>query len=354
MIEKDKIKISVETISVLKDIPERHLSSIPDCCGAYVIKVQSGKRYVGSSKTLRTRIQAHKVYNDPNITEPIMSVCCYRTESLEDARILENWLIREVKPGLNKTSKSDVIHSGCVSKCDHNCETWDTPGRHVRILVSVPRVLEDVPVKNLSTLPNKPGVYVITTESGKQYVGSSNDICKRITSHNSQKGPNITEPIKSVCCYETEHNMDARILEYWYIGKLKPELNREIQPDASTWKKGSKEKLLSNTGDELRELFKELSQRICCLPDVEEVVRKNWITYQTSALKNFCIVKFRRGYLQIDLKDYKDQIKDPTGFSRKIKPTQESTFHKQVKLRNDKEMDTAFALITQAYNEMMK
>lgn len=220
MVETDKIEISVETISVLKDIPEKYLSSIPDCCGAYVIKVQSGKRYVGSSKTLRTRVQSHKVYNDPNITEPIMSVCYYQTENHMDARILEYWLIREVKPELNKTSESDAIHNGCASKCYDNCETWDTPGRYVRIQVSVPSVLEDVPVRNLSNLPNKPGVYAITTESGKLYVGSSNDICKRVTSHNSQKGPNITEPIKSVCCYETEHNTDAPILEYWYIGKL--------------------------------------------------------------------------------------------------------------------------------------
>lgn len=83
--EKDKIEISVETMSVLKDIPEKLFSSIPECSGAYVIKVQSGKRYVGSSKTLRTRIQAHKVYNDPNISEKIISVCCYRTKRLEDA-----------------------------------------------------------------------------------------------------------------------------------------------------------------------------------------------------------------------------------------------------------------------------
>lgn len=209
-------------------------------------------------------------------------------------------------------------------------------------------------MKNLSILPNKPGVYVITTKSGQRYVGSSNDICKRVMSHNSEKGPNITEPIKSVCCYETEHKMDAPILEYSYIRKLKPELNREIQPDASTWKKGSKEKLLSNTSDELHELFKEFRQRICSLPDVEEVVRKNWITYQTSALKNFCIVKFTKGYLQIDFKDYKDQIKDPAGFSWKIKATQASTFHRRLELRNDTEMDTAFKLIKQAYNEMMK
>jgi len=83
-VEKDKIEISVETISVFKDIPEKNFSSIPDCCGAYVIKVQSGKRYVGSSKTLRTRIQSHKVYNDPNITEPIISVCYYQTENHMD------------------------------------------------------------------------------------------------------------------------------------------------------------------------------------------------------------------------------------------------------------------------------
>ncbi len=355
MVEKDKKEISVETIGVLKDIPEKNLSLIPDCCGAYVIKVQSGKRYVGSSKTPRTRIQSHKVYNDPNISgEEIMSVCCYQTKSLVDARILEYWLIREINPELNKPSKPEVMTDGCVSKCDRDCETWKAPGRDVRIQVSILSVWKDLSVEDLSTLPRKPGVYVITTESGKQYVGSSKTLRTRIQEHKGYNDPNITEPIKSVCCYETDNEMNALILEYRYIRELKPELNKEFQPDASTWKKGSKEKLLSNTGDELREVFKKLRQCICCLPGVEEVVRKNRITYQISALKNFCIVKFMKGHLQIDLKDYKDQINDPDGFSWKIEATQASTFHRRLELRNETEMDTAFKLITQAYNEMMK
>lgn len=355
MIKKGKNEISVETISVLKGIPEQQFHSIiPDYCGAYVIKVQSGKQYVGSSKTLYTRIQSHKVYNDPNISGKIISVCCYRTKSLPDARILENWLIREINPDLNRISISKVMHCNLVSKCDHNCNTWDTPSQYIKIRVNVLNILENVSVKNLSILPNKPGVYVITTKSSLQYVGSSNNIHNRVISHNSKKGPNITEPIKSVCCYETKDNIEALILEYYFIRKLEPKLNREIQPDASTWKDGSKEKLLSNTENGLRELFKKLSRSICCLPNVKEVVRKNWITYQTSALRNFCQVKFMKNCLQIDLKDFKNQINDPDGFSYKIKATQASTFHMRIELHNNIEMDAAFKLITQSYNEIMK
>ncbi len=68
------ININIEITSKIEDVPFERLSSVPNCCGAYIITVKSGKRYVGSSKTVRTRIQSHNVHNDPNIIEDIDKV----------------------------------------------------------------------------------------------------------------------------------------------------------------------------------------------------------------------------------------------------------------------------------------
>lgn len=353
MLQGNKEINSVEIISILKNLPIKNLPSVSDRCGAYVIKVKSGKNYVGSSKTVRTRVASHQVYNDPNITEPIESVCIYLTKSHMDARILENWLIREIKPELNKSYESGTTN--IASKCIRDCETWEAPGRHVRIDVDIQNILKDIDAEDISSsLRESPGAYVITTMTNKLYVGSSNALLNRMRSHMDYKeGKNISEPIKSVCCYYTNDEMDARILEYQLIRKLKPELNREIQPDASRWKKGSKAMLLSDSKDELRELFEKFSQRILASSGVKEVVRKGWITYQLSQMKNFCAVKIKSNYLEVDLKADIACFKDPLQFSREIKPTQAWTFNRRLELRSMTEIDKAFELIQQAY-EFMK
>lgn len=354
MLQESKEEISVEITRILKNLPIRNLPSVPDKCGAYVIKVKSGKTYIGSSKTVRTRIQSHQVYNDPNITEPIDSVCIYLTKSHMDARILENWLIREIGPELNKLCDAGRISIGFYSKCVQGCETWDVP-RCIRIIVRIQSVFNDLTAKDISSsLLAGPGVYVITTNTDKRYVGSSNVLCNRIRSHMDYKeGKNVSEPINSVCCYTTNDEIDARILEYWLIRELKPDLNREIQPDASRWKKGYKETLLLDAKNELRSLLEEFSQRILSLSGVKEVVRKSWITYQLSRMKNFCAVKVKSNCLQIDLKVDDVQFKDGYQFSKEIKSTQSWTFNRRLELRNITEMDKAFELIQQAY-EFMK
>lgn len=352
---KNKEEISVEITSILKNLSVRNLSSVPDGCGAYVIKVKSGRCYVGSSKTVRTRILSHQVYNDPNIVEPIESVCIYSTKGHMDARILENWLIREIKPELNKPYESGATSIDFRAKCLHDCQTWDVPGRCIRIAVSIRSVLENLSLKDIPfpTLEGS-GAYVITTKTGKRYVGSSTVFYNRIRSHmNYREGKNVSEPIESVCCYLTGNEADARILEYWLIRELKPELNREIQPDASRWKTGSKEMLLLDTEDELRKLFEKLSQCILSLPGVNEIVRKSWITYQLSKMKNFCAVKIKSNCLQIDLKVDENKFKDSAQLSWKIKPTQTWTFNRRLELRSVTEIDRAFELIQQAY-EFMK
>lgn len=343
-------EIVVEITSILKNLPTKNLSSIPNGCGAYVITVKSGKHYVGSSKTVRTRVQSHQVYNDPNINEPMESACIYFTKSHMDARILENWLIMEIMPELNKSCESKPIGIGFRSKCIQGCEIWNMP-RHIRIDVKIKNSVESLVMENMSSsLLGAPGAYVITTKTGKRYIGSSNSLYNRLRSHMDYKeSKNVPEPVKSVCCYLTNSEVDARILEYWLIRELKPELNREIQPDASRWKTGSKEILFLDTEDKIKKTFEKVSQRILSLPGVKEIVRKGWITYQLSPMKNFCAVKITSNCLQIDLKVDKDRLKDPAQISLEIIPTQAWTFNRRLELSSITEIDGVFELIKQSY-----
>ncbi len=146
--------------------------------------------------------------------------------------------------------------------------------------------------------------------------------------------------------------MDARILEYWLIRELNPELNFEIQPEASTWKEGSKEVLLSNTDH--KEILEKLSRLILTLPNTKEVVRKNWITYQISKMKNFCAIKIKKDHLEVDLKimDY-SKFKDSENISYDIISTQTWTFDRRIEQYNVEQIDKTFDLIRQAY-ELIK
>lgn len=243
--------LCVHVDEVLAHVPCSELRRIPNQCGAYVIHGASGRRYVGSSNTVRSRVQAHRTELDPHLEkEPIRSVCCYLTREHMDARILEHWLIREVAPELN------ACPAGCAGgRCEERCERIAPPGRAVRIEVKVVRVVEDVPPGELDRLPAGPGAYVVRTRSEKRYVGSSKSLRARVRAHvDNPIDPNVREPVGSICGYETRTEADALILEYALIRRLRPELNRENQPDASEWKPGSREALFAASSPDLREL----------------------------------------------------------------------------------------------------
>lgn len=220
----------------------------------------------------------------------------------------------------------------------------------ININIDIISIINDVSLEKLYSVPNCCGAYIITVESGKKYVGSSKTVRTRIQSHNVYNDPNIIEPIISVSFYLTKEHMDARILEYWLIRELNPELNYEIQSDASTWKNGSKETLLTNKSDQIKEIFEKLRLKILSLPNIKEVVRKNWITYQISAMKNFCAIKIKKDILQVDLKilDY-SKFKDSTNLSYDIESTQAWTFDRRIELSNIRQIDDAFNLIIQSY-----
>lgn len=343
-------QIIVHVGRVLKHLPASALTQIPNDDGAYVIHVASGQRYVGSSNTVRARVQAHKGALDPNVHEPIRSVCCYLTRQHMDARILEYWLIREVAPELNNSCPQGAGFIG--DRCQERCEGISAPGRDIVIEVDVVQVLNDVPPGVLAPLPDGPGAYVVRTRSGKSYVGVSKCLRDRVRAHiDNAADPNVREPVRSVSVYETRTEADAAILEYALIRDLCPELNRENQPDASEWKLGSREVILTAADPKLRRLQAELSRRILVEVGGKEVVRKSWITYQVSPMKNFCAVKVLAECLQVDLK-VGNTFRDPAGVCEKLARTQTWTFDRRLRIRTDADLDSAIAFIAQAFGAM--
>lgn len=91
----------------LLDIDEEYTGRIPRLPGAYVITTKSGYVYIGYSKNLFIRLRQHlsdsknKSFMCSNIFEPIKRIQAYVTETPLDAKILESWLIRELRPKLN-------------------------------------------------------------------------------------------------------------------------------------------------------------------------------------------------------------------------------------------------------------
>lgn len=342
-------RIVVYVGSVFKHHPASALGEIPNCNGAYVIHVRSGKRYVGSSNTVRARVQAHKGELDPNVKEPIHSVCCYLASAHMDARILEYWLIREIAPELNNARPEGA---GCLGdRCKQRCEAIAMPGRKIAIEVDVVRALERVSRDALASLPQGPGAYVLYGHSGKRYVGVSKSLRDRIHAHiDNPADPNIREPVRHVSVYETRTEADAAILEYALIRDVRPELNRENQPDASRWKIGSRQAILAGADPELRELQAELARRIRALGG-KEVIRKNWITYQISPMKNFCAVRVLADRLQVDLK-VDGSFRDPAGVCEPLTRSQVWTFDRRLRIRTRAELDAAMPFIAQAFAAM--
>jgi len=89
----------------LLEIQVEDYINIPQCCGAYVITTKSGYIYIGSSRNVRRRIVEHikqqVTHQSPSIIEPIEKIRVYIVETPFDARIVEFWLMKELKPQLN-------------------------------------------------------------------------------------------------------------------------------------------------------------------------------------------------------------------------------------------------------------
>lgn len=80
----------------------------------------------------------------------------------------------------------------------------------------------------------------------------------------------------------------------------------------------------------------------------KELFRKSWVTYQLSAMKNFCAVKVLADSLQVDLKIDERAFSDPSGMSEPLVPTQAWTFNRRLRIRSRADVDRAIPLVAQA------
>lgn len=126
-------------------------------------------------------------------------------------------------------------------------------------------------------------------------------------------------------------------------------LEREAKKWTFKWTTVPIERHLEKADESIREVFEELSQEICCLPNAKQVTRKAWTTFQTSPLKNFCTIKILKDGLEVHLKADKRTFKDEEGVTRDLERTPAWTFDKVFTLKSLNEIEYAMKLIRQAY-----
>lgn len=225
------IWIDIKIISYDKDICIDDIHRVPTCCGVYIITDVFGDRYVGSSNDISNRISDHK--SNHRIVAPVKLIDYYETKDVLDARILEYYFIRKLSPELNRESCNN-LRKPSIFDADElilSLVSPNSPGFCPTICIDIKIVSYDtnICVDDIHIVPNCCGVYIITDIFGDRYIGSSNGVSNRISNHKSNhRDPRIVAPVKLVDYYETKDLVSARILEYYFIRKLSPELNREF------------------------------------------------------------------------------------------------------------------------------
>jgi len=135
----------------------------------------------------------------------------------------------------------------------------------------------------------------------------------------------------------------------------KDELEKEAKKWTFKWETVSVEKHLEKASDDLKHVFHTLSKMICCIsPDIKEVHRKKWTTYQLSALKNFCTVKVLTDTLEISLKMDETIFSDKKGITRDIQRTPAWTFDKVLNIGSREEIEDAIVMVKQAHESLSK
>ena len=110
------------------------------------------------------------------------------------------------------------------------------------------------------------------------------------------------------------------------------------------------EEILSKINHNIKKIVEELRKRIIDIPGTNETIDDRNIIYQRSG-KDFCIVKIKKNYLEIDFKANKI-IEDPTEFSWKIKQTRDQKFNRRMHIKNIGDIDVVFGLIFQSCNSI--
>lgn len=147
--------------------------------------------------------------------------------------------------------------------------------------------------------------------------------------------------------FETYVNSNKGYL-YRFTTFTREALEKEAKKWTFKWTIVPVEKHLDKTDNNLKQVFSVLRKRICELPNAKEKSRKNWITYQTSPLKNFCTVKILSDCLEIHLK-CNDSFKDEKGITKKINRTPAWTFDRVFAIKSEEDIDSAINFIKQAY-----
>lgn len=137
-----------------------------------------------------------------------------------------------------------------------------------------------------------------------------------------------------------------------YIHKFttftKEALEKESKKWTFKWTTVPVEEHLERTGKDVQAIFSELSKQILSLPNATEKPRKNWITYQTSPLKNFCTIKFLPDCLEVHIK-CNNSFRDEKGVTTKIKRTPSWTFDRVFTVKSQDDIEDAMRFIRQAY-----
>lgn len=131
----------------------------------------------------------------------------------------------------------------------------------------------------------------------------------------------------------------------------KEELEQESKKWTFKWSTVPVEKRLEKLDDNLKEVFIELGRKICSIADniKEEHPKSGYTTYQISKLKNFCAIKFPKGYLEVHIKVNKNKFTDPKKITKDTPRTINWTFDKVFTIKSQNEIDYAILLIKQAY-----
>ncbi len=170
----------------------------------------------------------------------------------------------------------------------------------------------------------------------------------------------VSEQLNEVVGYLAKDGTDVRAIPFEtytnsrnqslhkFTTFTKETLEKEAKKWTFKWTTIPVNKHLDKTNNDLKDVFSVLSKQICSLPNVKEISRKNWITFQTSPLKNFCTVKVLPDGLEVNIK-CDDSFMDEKGITKKIKRTPAWTFDRVFTVKSQKSIEDAMHLISQAY-----
>ncbi|NWG38208.1 DUF5655 domain-containing protein [Nitrososphaera sp.] len=147
--------------------------------------------------------------------------------------------------------------------------------------------------------------------------------------------------------FETYANSRNQLL-HKFTTFTREALEQEAKKWTFKWTTVPVDQHLEKTDSGLKGVYSTLSKQICSLPNVKEKSRKNWITYQTSPLKNFCTVKVLPDRLEVHIK-CDNSFMDEKGITKKIERTPSWTFDRVFTVSSQKDVEDAMRLIRQAY-----